>query len=272
MTAVATRAALPTIALFGIPLAVTDYAEVLGLVKEWLTSERDASLTMDASNTMTLAGSCVDSRLRSSALQLDLVLPDGRPLVWFMNRRGAGLADVVSGPHLVPKILGALTRTTRIAVIGGQPDEHRAIVLLGARRFPLADFALLQEIPPGPINERLVDRCIERIDASGAEIVFVLLGVPRQYYWIALAKPKLGGRVCVGVGGAFNFMTGRYSYAPRWMQRTGLWWLHRALSEPRRLGPRYLKYNTLFLWFLLTREVLPSRRRRGRRGVGPAGA
>lgn len=271
MTVVA-RAGPPTVPLFGIPLAVTDYAEVLGLVGEWLTSERHAPLTMDASNTMTLAGSCVDPRLRSSALQLDLVLPDGRPLVWFMNRRGAGLADVVSGPHLVPKILGALTRTTRIAVIGGQPDEHRAIMRFCAGRFPLADFALLQQVPAGPIDERLVDRCIERIDASGAEIVFVLLGVPRQYYWIALAKPKLAGRVCVGVGGAFNFMTGRYSYAPRWMQRMGLWWLHRAISEPRRLGPRYLKYNTLFLWFLLTREVLPSRRRGGRRGDGPAGA
>ena len=121
----------------------------------------------------------------------------------------------------------------------------------------MADLVLLQEIPAGEIDQPLIDRCVERIDASGAELVFVLLGVPRQYYWTALARPMLRKHVRLSVGGAFNSMSGKYPYAPRWMQRAGLWWLHRLLREPRRLGPRYLKYNALFVWYLLTRELLP---------------
>jgi N-acetylglucosaminyldiphosphoundecaprenol N-acetyl-beta-D-mannosaminyltransferase len=259
----------PTVRMFGIPLAVTDYSKVLGRVDEWLTGQPGRPLTMDAANTMTLASSCLDERLRRSLLHYDMVLPDGRPLVWFMNRRGAGLSDVVSGPHLGPRILDALRRPTRIALIGGLPDEHRAIADYSKDRFPNAEFVLFEPIPPGPIDEEQVREGVRAIEDTGAELVFVLLGVPRQYYWVGAARSHLGSRVCMSIGGGFNFMTGKYAYAPPWMQRWGLWWLHRALREPRRLIPRYIKYNFLFLWFMLTREILPfGRSKRSRRVAG----
>ena len=104
--------------------------------------------------------------------------------------------------------------------------------------------------------EALLADCIERIERSRAELVFVCLGVPRQYYWTALARAELRGKVCVSVGGAFDLISGQKPYAPAWMQRAGLTWLHRLAHEPRRLAPRYLRYNSAFLWLLLSRELL----------------
>ncbi len=260
-----TRAAarsIPTLPLFEVPVALTDYDGVIGLIRRWLTNGSNGPLTMDAANAMSLANSCVDERLRVAMLRYDLILPDSRPLLWSLNAKGARLSDVVSGPYLVPRILAELPRRTRIALIGGYRPEHRAIVEHCRPRFPLAEFVLLQEVPDGEIDRSVVDRCLERIEEAGAELVFVLLGVPRQYYWVGLAEPGLGRRVCLSVGGAFNFMIGRNHYAPRWMQRSGLWWLYRVIRDPRRLTPRYVKYNPLFLWFLLTREVLPAVSRR----------
>src|SRR5438132_600269 len=86
-------------------------------------------------------------------------------------------------------------RRARIALIGGYPPEHRAIVEHCRSRFPLAEFVLLEEVPNAEIDQGLVDGCLERIEGAAAELVFVLLGVPRQYYWVGLAEPRLGNRV-----------------------------------------------------------------------------
>jgi N-acetylglucosaminyldiphosphoundecaprenol N-acetyl-beta-D-mannosaminyltransferase len=114
----------------------------------------------------------------------------------------------------------------------------------------------MYDAPQAAVDEAYVADCMTRIDRSGAQLVFVCLGVPRQYYWTALAKPHLQGKVCLSVGGAFDLICGSRKVAPPWMQRAGLTWLHRVVQEPKRLGPRYLKYNSAFLWFLFSREVL----------------
>jgi N-acetylglucosaminyldiphosphoundecaprenol N-acetyl-beta-D-mannosaminyltransferase len=100
---------------------------------------------------------------------------------------------------------------------------------------------------------------VDRIDRSGAELVFVCLGVPRQYYWTALARTRLHSAVCISVGGAFDLVSGAKPIAPEWIQHAGLTWLYRLGQEPRRLGPRYLKYNSAFLWLLLRQELLRRR-------------
>jgi N-acetylglucosaminyldiphosphoundecaprenol N-acetyl-beta-D-mannosaminyltransferase len=184
-----------------------------------------------------------------------------------MNAKGADLDDRVYGPYLTDRVLAGLKQRTRVAVIGGFSDAHDWLREVGPTRYPNADFALLYDAPVGPIDEDYVADCMQRIEDSGADLIFVCLGVPRQYYWTALAKPQLRHKVCISVGGAFDLICGAKEYAPEWMQRAGLTWLHRLAQEPKRLGPRYLKYNSAFLWFLLRREVLrtvsPGARARG---------
>lgn len=252
-----------TTALFGIPLARVSYQDVVDLVNRALAQPPTATLTIDAINTMGMSEGCLDPRMHEALLDYDLIVPDGMPLVWCMNAKGARLADRVYGPYLAERLLAGLKRHTRVALIGGYAHVHRWLRRAAPARFPNAEFTLLYDAPGSGVDDAYVAGCVERIDRSGAELVFVCLGVPRQYYWTALARAHLGGRVCVTVGGAFDLVSGAKRYAPAWIQRAGLTWLYRMTQEPRRLGPRYLKYNSTFLWLLLTQEVL--RRPRSRR-------
>ncbi len=91
---------------------------------------------------------------------------------------------------------------------------------------------------------------VARINASGAQIVWVGLGSPKQDLWMAKYRAALSAPVLIAVGAAFDFYAGRVRQAPRWAQRNGLEWLFRLLSEPRRLWKRYLIYNPWFIWEL----------------------
>lgn len=251
--------------LLGIPLARVDYDDMVELINRSLGNPTQATLTVDAINTMGVSQSCLDPRLREALLGYDVLVPDGMPLVWCMNAKGARLDDRVYGPYMTERLLAGLERPTRVAVIGGYADVHQWLRRTGPSRYPNAEFSLLYDAPARPVDEAYVADCMELVDRSGAELIFVCLGVPRQYYWTALARAHLGGRVCVSVGCAFDLLSGAKGFAPRWMQRCGLTWFHRLLQEPRRLGPRYLKYNSAFLWLLLSRELLRLRRPGGAR-------
>jgi N-acetylglucosaminyldiphosphoundecaprenol N-acetyl-beta-D-mannosaminyltransferase len=254
--------------VLGIPLAGVTYEDVVDMVNRALAHSPTPTLTIDAINTMGVSEGCLNPRMRDALVAYDVILPDGMPLVWCMNAKGAMLVDRVYGPYLVDRLLAGLERRTRIAVIGGFERVHRWLCGAGRSRYPNAEFALLFDAPQTPVDDGYVIDCAKRIDDNGAELVFVCLGVPRQQYWTALARPRLDANVCISVGGAFDLLSGAKRLAPAWMQRAGLTWLHRLSQEPRRLGPRYLKYNSAFLWLLLSRELL--RRPPHRRAMGAA--
>ena len=110
--------------------------------------------------------------------------------------------------------------------------------------------------PLTPSEEREV---VEQINSSGADVVWVGLGAPKQDYWVARFRPMLEAPVLLAVGAAFDFHTGRVRQAPRWMQRVGLEWLFRLTQDPRRLWRRYVIGNPRFV-FLVLRQVLSARR------------
>jgi N-acetylglucosaminyldiphosphoundecaprenol N-acetyl-beta-D-mannosaminyltransferase len=251
-----------TTSLFDIPLGRVTYDDVVGLVNRTLSEPGSRTLMVDAINTMGLCESCLDPRMREALLAYDVIVPDGMPVVWCMNAKGAGLPDRVYGPYLTDRLLTGLDRRTRVALIGGYTPVHDWLRRGGRFRYPKAEFTLMYDAPPAAIDHAYVADCVDLIHRSGAELVFVCLGVPRQYYWTALARTCLLSAVCVSVGGAFDLISGAKRYAPAWIQRAGLTWLHRLTQEPRRLGPRYVKYNSVFLWLLLRRELL-------RRGLSP---
>lgn len=253
-----TMKAPPTVPLFGVPLAVIDLEGVGCLVQRAL-DERAGPLTIDATNTMGMAEACVDDRLRHAMQTYDLLLPDGMPLVWIMNAKGARLRASTPGINVIRQILRQLPKPTRIAMVGGHEALHRAVVANSSELYPNARFVSLDDVPYGPIDDAFIDLTMGRIADADAQLVFVCLGVPRQYYWTALAKPHLGNRIAISVGGAFAYLAGEAKVAPRWMQRHGLWWVHRLAQDPRRLAPRYFKYNPMFLANVLRREVMTGR-------------
>jgi N-acetylglucosaminyldiphosphoundecaprenol N-acetyl-beta-D-mannosaminyltransferase len=117
-------------------------------------------------------------------------------------------------------------------------------------RFPGLDVVDVYSPPFRPLTEEEDAEIIARIDASGADIVWVGLSTPKQERWMAVHAGRLRAPVMLGVGAAFDFHAGLKAQAPRWMQRSGLEWLFRLLTEPRRLGRRYLVNNPLFLWLI----------------------
>jgi N-acetylglucosaminyldiphosphoundecaprenol N-acetyl-beta-D-mannosaminyltransferase len=184
-----------------------------------------------------------------------LVVPDGMPLVWAQRLLGARGAERVRGPDLVLSVARAAAREQLpIAVYGGSPDVARAFTARLRDTIPGIDVRTVISPPFRPRSEAEIVADVEQLRDSGARIVFVGLGCPKQERWMASVTDRLDA-VLLGVGAAFDFHAGTVREAPRWMMAAGLEWLHRLVSEPGRLWRRYLKHNPRFL-VQLARQLL----------------
>ncbi len=195
-----------------------------------------------------------DPVFRSITGAFDYFLPDGMPLVWCLNRQGAGLSDRVYGPEFMRCFMTATPSPGTHYLLGGSPecgDRLRAAVagwnpaakIVGAFHGRCG----ADGVPSGADDEQVV----AEINRLSPDFIWVGLGTPKQQAWIQRNKGRLARGVVFSVGFAFDLHAGMKSDAPGWMQRRGLTWLFRLGSEPRRLAGRYLKYNCLFLWYLL---------------------
>ncbi len=240
-----------TCSVLGVPLAVTDYAGAVELTHAW-AHEAAASgavyaVEAAASHSVTLARH--DPRFGASLAQFDLIVPDGMPVVWAMNWQGAGLRDRVYGPTLMLRTLEK--PGVSHFLMGGTEDLLVELTAKLREKFPHLVIAGTYAPPFGTWPPGENERIFRQIADSGAECIWVGLGCPKQEHWVAQNKPKLPPGVYFTVGAAFAFHAGRVRQAPLWIQRRGLEWLFRLLSEPRRLWKRYVIYNSLFLWYLL---------------------
>ncbi len=198
-----------------------------------------------------------DEAFRRAIATASLCVADGMPLIWASRLRGTPLPERVCGSDLVSSVsTGAARRGRSIYLLGGQPGTAK----LTADR--------LRELNPG--LEVVGIRCpdwapAETIAASEElrrelgelqpDIVFVALGSPKQELLIPLMKDVLPGSWWLGVGAGFDFVSGLLKRAPRWVQQSGLEWLHRLPQDPRRLGRRYLLKNFPFVLGLLRRAI-----------------
>jgi N-acetylglucosaminyldiphosphoundecaprenol N-acetyl-beta-D-mannosaminyltransferase len=190
-----------------------------------------------------------DPELRDAVLGSSLTVPDGQPLVWAMNALGHELPHRVYGPDLMARYCEhAATTGARMFLYGGRDQD--ALVQLGLKlrtRFRGVHIVGGYVPPFRPLTAEEEDAVVDEINASGADVVWVGIGVPKQEKWMARMRDRLDAPVLVGVGAAFDFHAGLVPQAPGWMQRTGLEWAYRLSREPRRLWKRYLRYNPRFV-------------------------
>jgi N-acetylglucosaminyldiphosphoundecaprenol N-acetyl-beta-D-mannosaminyltransferase len=190
----------------------------------------------------------------------DLVAPDGMPLVWALRTLGVGAAARVYGPDLTATLLAeAERRNIPVGFYGGSPAVLARLVERVRRCFPAIDI-VFEHSPPFrelSLDERALE--VAALRESGVGLLFVGLGCPKQERWMAEHSRHLPA-VLLGVGAAFDFLSGVKPQAPRWMMAAGLEWLFRLLTEPRRLWLRYLKQNPRFLTHF-TLQLLRARRR-----------
>ena len=201
-----------------------------------------------------------DPRLAAVARGASMVLCDGMPLV-FAGRRFARLdVDRCYGPDTMLETLdrGRAAGLRHYFYGGADEETSRRLQERLVSRFP-GLLVVGREVPPfRPLTEDERREAAARIDASGADVVWVGLGTPKQDFWVSEMRPLLKAPVLIAVGAAFAFHAGTVRQAPRWMQRAGLEWLFRLCAEPRRLWRRYLLGNPRFLW-LAARQWMTGR-------------
>jgi N-acetylglucosaminyldiphosphoundecaprenol N-acetyl-beta-D-mannosaminyltransferase len=252
-----------TVDVLGVPLAVTDYRRTLDWMDATVAHGRRGYVCVAATHTVVACGE--DAALREAVLGADLTVPDGQPLVWAMNALGgAGLTDRVYGPTLMERHCERAARAgTRIYLYGGRTQGALAQLERELRRrFPGLRIVGGHAPPFRELTAEERDRVAAEIDGSGADVVWVGIGVPKQEKWMAAMRPRLRAPVLVGVGAAFDFHAGLVPQAPPWMQRAGLEWVFRLAQEPGRLGRRYARYNPRFVAGF-ARQWLRERRGRG---------
>jgi N-acetylglucosaminyldiphosphoundecaprenol N-acetyl-beta-D-mannosaminyltransferase len=183
---------------------------------------------------------------------IDITVPDGMPLVWAMNRKGAGLKDRVYGPTFTREFLASCPDGVTHYLVGGSEECGRRFRERMMELNPSLNFIGGTHghcTPDGILDDD--EAVLKEIREKKPDFIWVGLGTPKQYGWIARIKPELDHGVMLAVGFAFDVNAGMKPDAPAWMQRAGLTWLYRMGSEPRRLIGRYLKWNSLFIWYSL---------------------
>lgn len=188
----------------------------------------------------------------------DMAAPDGAPVAWMLRRLGHAGQPRVSGPDLMWSLLEQCA-IAEVAVYfyGGTPATLRLLLARIADVFPTLDVVGAESPPFRTLTVGEDERVVRRINRSGAGVVFVGLGCPKQERWMAAHRDCIHA-VMLGVGAAFDFHAGTVRRAPVWMRKHGLEWLHRLASEPRRLWKRYLLTNAAFM-FGAARQLLIQR-------------
>jgi N-acetylglucosaminyldiphosphoundecaprenol N-acetyl-beta-D-mannosaminyltransferase len=233
--------------VLGVPLALTDYEQTLDWIDGTVASSGRGYVCVAAVHTV--MASQEDPELRDAVLGSDLTVPDGQPLVWAMNALGHDLPSRVYGPDLMDRACARAARTgLRFYLYGGR-DQGALVQLARNLRLRHPGLQIVGGYAP-PFRELSSDeeeRIARDINASGADVVWVGIGVPKQEKWMARMRDSLEAPVLVGVGAAFDFHAGLQPQAPGWMQRGGLEWAFRLANEPRRLFGRYARYNPRFV-------------------------
>jgi N-acetylglucosaminyldiphosphoundecaprenol N-acetyl-beta-D-mannosaminyltransferase len=190
--------------------------------------------------------------------EADLITPDGMSIVWSLRILGVKNQEQICGRDLTLSLCEeAATRKIPIGFYGSSKEVVEALVLRLRWRYPDLEIVYVYSPPYRELNGAEEEHIMQEIQASGAKILFVGLGCPKQEYWMAKHKNNFSG-VMVGIGAAFDFLSGFKPSPPSWIQSLGLEWLFRLSKEPRRLWYRNFWYSPRFV-ILFALQVLQAK-------------
>src|SRR2546423_2235989 len=235
--------------ILGVSVACVTYQSGFEFIQHLARESRPTAVC--PSNTHILSEARHDPSFARVMSKFDLVFPDGMPVVWAMNLRGAGLPDRVYGPYFMKYVLERTPRPWRHFFFGDTEEVLEALEQSVVQLQPNIDIVGAISPPFRAWNEADEAQFAQTINAAAPDFVWVALAGGRMEQWIAANQARYNRGVFLAVGDAFTLISGRRPFAPRWMQRLGLTWLFRLLAEPRRLGPRYFRYNSMFVYYFL---------------------
>jgi len=237
---------VPRANILGVGVSALNMAMALEIIEGWI--ERREPHYVCVTGVHGVMESQRDEELRRIHNRAGLVTPDGMPLVWLSRLQSFHHVERVYGPDLMLALCErSVAKGYRHFFYGGAEGVPEQLASVLQKRFPGLQVAGTFSPPFRPLTADEDDRIVQMINAAAPDIVWVGLSTPKQERWMAGHRERLTAPVLIGVGAAFDFLTGRKPQAPRWMQRAGLEWLFRLLTEPRRLWRRYLINNPLFV-------------------------
>jgi N-acetylglucosaminyldiphosphoundecaprenol N-acetyl-beta-D-mannosaminyltransferase len=248
--------------VLGVPLAITDYERTLRWVDAAVAARRRSYVCVAAVHTVMACRE--DTELRAAVLGADFTVPDGQPLVWALKVLGHGLPDRVYGPELMDRACARAARSGQRFYLYGGRNQGGLVELARVLRLRHPGLKIVGgHCPPfRALTDDEEAAVAADVNRSGADVVWVGIGVPKQEKWMARMRDRLDAPVLIGVGAAFDFHAGLVPQAPDALQRLGLEWAFRLVQEPRRLWRRYLRYNPRFVTGFARQYVRHVRSRR----------
>lgn len=242
--------ALPKKRTLGVDLSTGTFAEHVERFAEFGADRRssyvccvNAHMCVEAHN---------DPAFAAVVNNADFATADGMPMLNKLNSTHGLKQERVAGNDIMPALMAEAERQgLGVFLYGGKQDVLDVIIAKAAKERPKLRISGAESPPFRPLTDQEIDHTAERINSSGAHIVFVSLGCPKQEKWMAAMKGKINA-IMLGMGGAFLLYAGVDSRAPKWMRDLSLEWAYRFALEPRRLWKRYLVTNTTFLWLSAT--------------------
>jgi N-acetylglucosaminyldiphosphoundecaprenol N-acetyl-beta-D-mannosaminyltransferase len=236
--------------ILGVHVSAINMDQALQTIDGWLTRRESRYVCVTPAHVVMDA--YWNPRLRPILNRSGMTTPDGMSIVWLLKLHGQSTVSRVCGTDLMREICRvSATRRWRHFFYGGAPGVADGLSDRLRADFPGLPVAGAYSPPFRPLTETEDRAVVERINASRADIVWIGISSPRQDQWMSEHLGKIDAPVMIGVGAAFDFLSGRKPQAPRWIQRAGMEWLFRLASEPRRLWRRYAQYPLFIILVLL---------------------
>lgn len=246
--------AVARVNILGVGISALNLTQAVNIIDAWIeTGERHYVCVTGVHGVME---SQRDEQLRQIHNRAGMVTPDGMPLVWLSCSKGYRNVSRVYGPDLMLAVCKRSVSTgARHFLYGGAEGVPERLAGELQSRFPGLRVAGTYSPPFRLLTREEHLACLEKINGSKADILWVGLGTPKQERWMAENVHRVNAAVLIGVGAAFDFIAGLKGQAPLWMQRSGLEWLYRLISEPQRLWRRYLINNPLFILMIIAQTL-----------------
>jgi N-acetylglucosaminyldiphosphoundecaprenol N-acetyl-beta-D-mannosaminyltransferase len=241
------------------------WEDVLSRIVSWGSQRQSRYVTLCNVHSLVTASQSLD--FNGVISHADLALPDGAPVAWALRREGFPQQQRINGPDLTWRYLAVAERIGhKVFFFGSSEDTLAKLLARIQQQFPKLHVAGMVSPPFRELSTEEDQAYVDQINQSGAHVVFVGLGCPKQEAWMAAHRGRIQA-VMLGVGAAFDYHAGTIERAPQWMQKMGLEWFHRLCSEPRRLAKRYALTNSVFIYRMLKTITLgnqPPRREESR--------
>jgi len=236
--------------IFGVRVDATNLTSACQRIENWIEQKKKTYVCI--SPVATIVDCQKDAKYCEIVNNAGMVTPDGMPVVWMGKLKGNQTIQRTYGPDLMRDFCQlSQQKKYRHYFYGGTELSIEKLKKNFKKQFPDLTIAGFFSPPMRSVGEPEEENILNQINAAKPDVLWVGLGSPKQDYWMANHRDKLEVPVMIGVGAAFDFFAGIKPQAPLWMRRSGLEWVFRLCSEPKRLWKRYLVGNTIFICLIL---------------------